>query len=95
MMCNRVKKYVCSYAGLLGGVDAICFTAGIGENSDIVREKVCHNLEFMGVEIDKDKNQIKNHQIREINKESSKTKIFVIPTNEELVIAQDTFNLVK
>ncbi|MFX4236872.1 acetate/propionate family kinase [Aliarcobacter butzleri] len=95
MMCNRVKKYVCSYAGLLGGVDAICFTAGIGENSDIVREKVCHNLEFMGVEIDKDKNQIKNHRIREINKESSKTKIFVIPTNEELVIAQDTFNLVK
>lgn len=95
MMCNRVKKYVCSYAGLLGGVDAICFTAGIGENSDIVREKVCHNLEFMGVEIDKEKNQIKNHQIREINKESSKTKIFVIPTNEELVIAQDTFNLVK
>ncbi|MDN5046699.1 acetate kinase [Aliarcobacter butzleri] len=95
MMCNRVKKYVCSYAGLLGGVDAICFTAGIGENSDIVREKVCHNLEFMGVEIDKDKNQIKNHQIREINKESSRTKIFVIPTNEELVIAQDTFNLVK
>ncbi len=95
MMCNRVKKYVCSYAGLLGGVDAICFTAGIGENSDIVREKVCHNLEFMGIEIDKDKNQIKNHQIREINKESSKTKIFVIPTNEELVIAQDTFNLVK
>ncbi|EFU70583.1 acetate kinase [Aliarcobacter butzleri JV22] len=95
MMCNRVKKYVCSYAGLLGGVDAICFTAGIGENSDIVREKVCHNLEFMGVELDKDKNQIKNHQIREINKESSKTKIFVIPTNEELVIAQDTFNLVK
>ncbi len=95
MMCNRVKKYVCSYAGLLGGVDAICFTAGIGENSDIVREKVCHNLEFMGVEIDKEKNQIKNHQIREINKESSRTKIFVIPTNEELVIAQDTFNLVK
>jgi len=95
MMCNRVKKYVCSYAGLLGGVDAICFTAGIGENSDIVREKVCHNLEFMGIEIDKDKNQIKNHQIREINKENSKTKIFVIPTNEELVIAQDTFNLVK
>ncbi|MCG3668646.1 acetate/propionate family kinase [Aliarcobacter butzleri] len=95
MMCNRVKKYVCSYAGLLGGIDAICFTAGIGENSDIVREKVCHNLEFMGVEIDKEKNQIKNHQIREINKESSKTKIFVIPTNEELVIAQDTFNLVK
>ncbi|RBQ32348.1 acetate kinase [Arcobacter sp. FW59] len=95
MMCNRVKKYVCSYAGLLGGVDALCFTAGIGENSDIVREKVCHNLEFMGIELDNQKNQIRNHQIREISKDSSKTKIFVIPTNEELVIAQDTYSIVK
>ncbi|WP_418185139.1 acetate/propionate family kinase [Aliarcobacter vitoriensis] len=95
MMCNRVKKYVCSYAGLLGGVDALCFTAGIGENSDIVREKVCHNLEFMGIELDNQKNQIRNHQIREISKDGSKTKIFVIPTNEELVIAQDTYNIVK
>ena len=95
MMCNRIKKYVCSYAGLLGGADAICFTAGIGENSDLVREKVCHNLEFMGIELDKEKNSSKTCGIREISKKNSKTKIFVIPTNEELVIAKDTYNLVK
>ncbi|MDD3009050.1 MAG: acetate kinase [Arcobacter sp.] len=95
MMCNRVKKYICSYSGLLGGADAICFTAGIGENSDLIREKVCENLAFMGVELDKEKNKIRAHGNREINKPTSKTKIFVIPTNEELVIARDTYNLVK
>ena len=47
MKCNRIKKYICSYAGMLGGVDAICFTAGIGENADLIREKVCKGLEFM------------------------------------------------
>ena len=73
MLCNRIKKYLCSYAGLMGGVDAICFTAGIGENSDLIREK----------------------GNREISKKSSRTKIYVIPTNEELVIAKDTYNLTK
>ena len=94
MMCNRIKKYVCSYAGLLGGVDAICFTAGIGENAEIVRKKVCQNLEFMGIELDDEKNNMQSSEAREINKKSSKTKIFVIPTNEELVIAKDTYKLV-
>ncbi|RXJ90316.1 acetate kinase [Arcobacter sp. CECT 8983] len=95
MMCNRIRKYICSYAGVLGGVDAICFTAGIGENADIIREKVCSGLEFIGVEIDKNKNKIREKTNREINKTDSKTKIFVIPTNEEFVIAQDTYKLVK
>ena len=95
MLCDRIKKYLCSYAGLMHGVDAICFTAGIGENSDLIREKVCEGLEFMGIELDVEKNKIREKGIREISKKSSKTKIFVIPTNEELVIAQDTFNLVK
>ncbi|MCP4969964.1 MAG: acetate kinase [Arcobacter sp.] len=95
MKCNRIKKYICSYAGVLEGVDAICFTAGIGENADLIREKVCSGLEFMGVEIDSEKNKIRNDENREINKESSKTKIYVIPTNEEFVIANDTYNLVK
>ena len=95
MMCNRVKKYICSYAGLLGGADAICFTAGIGENSSLIRERVCNNLNFMGVELDNEKNEVKTHVSREISKNTSKTKIFVIPTNEELVIAKDTYNLVK
>jgi len=95
MKCNRIKKYICSYAGMLEGVDAICFTAGIGENADLIRQRVCSGLEFMGIEIDKEKNQVRNDQNREINKESSKTKIYVIPTNEELVIAKDTYNLTK
>ena len=95
MLCNRIKKYLCSYAGLMGGVDAICFTAGIGENSDLIREKVCENLEFMGIEIDTEANKIRKSGIREIQKEGSKTKIFIIPTNEELVITKDTYNLVK
>ncbi|NVJ53207.1 MAG: acetate kinase [Campylobacteraceae bacterium] len=95
MMCNRIRKYICSYAGVLGGVDAICFTAGIGENADIIREKVCSGLEFIGVEIDKTKNKEREKANREINKKDSKIKIFVIPTNEEFVIAQDTYKLVK
>ncbi|WP_323589247.1 acetate kinase [Aliarcobacter butzleri] len=95
MLCDRIKKYLCSYAGLMHGVDAICFTAGIGENSDLIREKVCEGLQFMGIELDTEKNKVREKGIREINTKASKTKIFVIPTNEELVIAQDTFNLIK
>ncbi len=95
MKCNRIKKYICSYAGMMGGVDAICFTAGIGENADLIREKVCTGLEFMGIELDKKKNLKKDKKKREINTDKSKTKIFVIPTNEEFVIANDTYNLVK
>ena len=95
MLCSRIKKYLCSYAGLMHGVDAICFTAGIGENSDLIREKVCEGLDFMGIEIDTEKNKVRTHGIREINKESSKTKIFIIPTNEGLVMEKDTYNLVK
>jgi acetate kinase len=95
IQCNRIKKYICSYAGVMGGVDAICFTAGIGENADLIREKVCSGLEFMGIEIDKDKNKIRNSNTREINTDSSRVKIFVIPTNEEFVIANDTYNLTK
>ena len=95
MLCNRIKKYLCSYAGLMGGVDAVCFTAGIGENSDLIREKVCNGLEFMGIELDNDKNKIREKGNREISKKSSRTKIYVIPTNEELVIAKDTYALTK
>lgn len=95
MMCNRIKKYIASYAGLLGGVDAICFTAGIGENSDLIRKKSCEGLEFMGIELDLVKNKERSHEAREIQTENQKTKIFVIPTNEEFVIARDTYELVN
>ncbi|WP_419770424.1 MAG: acetate/propionate family kinase [Candidatus Marinarcus sp.] len=95
IQCSRIKKYICSYAGGMGGVDAICFTAGIGENADLVREKVCQGLEFMGIELDVTKNKNTESHSREINTESSKVKIYVIPTNEEFVISNDTYNLTK
>jgi acetate kinase len=95
MLCNRIKKYLCSYAGLMGGVDAICFTAGIGENSDLIREKVCQGLDFMGIELDVEQNKIREAGNREISNKTSKTKIYIIPTNEELVIAKDTYYLTK
>ena len=95
MMTTRIKKYICKYAGILGGVDAICFTAGIGENANLVREKVCEGLGFMGIELDVEKNAVRCSDPREINKDDSKTKIYVIPTNEEYVIAHDTYELVK
>ena len=95
MLCNRIKKYLCSYAGLMGGVDAICFTAGIGENSDLIREKVCEGLSFMGIEIDVEKNKVREAGNREISNKNSKTKIYIIPTNEELVITTDTYKLTK
>ncbi|MGB3751597.1 MAG: acetate kinase [Arcobacteraceae bacterium] len=95
MMANRVKKYICSYAGLLSGPDAICFTAGIGENSALMRKKACKGLEFMGIEIDDKKNNAISTEAREIQSKNSKTKIFVIPTNEEFVIARDTYELTK
>ena len=95
MLCNRIKKYLCSYAGLMGGVDVICFTAGIGENSDLIREKVCQGLDFMGIELDVEQNKIREAGNREISNKTSKTKIYIIPTNEELVIAKDTYYLTK
>ena len=83
------------HVAAMGGVDAICFTAGIGENSDLIREKVCHGLEFMGIELDVERNRVRELGNREISKKDSRTKIYIIPTNEELVIAKDTYNLVK
>ncbi len=90
----KVKKFIGSYAAVMGGVDAIIFTAGLGENSPETREAVCKGLEFLGAVLDKSKNKIRGKEA-EISTEDSKTKIFVIPTNEELVIARDTKALIK
>lgn len=85
----RVKKYIGSYIVAMGGVDAIVFTAGLGENSPLIRDKICNGLEFLGTRIDLQKNKIRG-KAQEISVDNSKVKIFVIPTNEELVIARDT-----
>ena len=90
----KVKKFIGSYAAVMGGVDAIVFTAGLGENSPETRESICTGLEFLGAVLDKSKNKVRGKDA-ELSTDDSKTKIFVIPTNEELVIARDTQALIK
>lgn len=89
----QIAKYVGSYAAAMGGVDAIVFTGGIGENNAKVRKYVCDKVAFLGFTLDEDKNAIRGEEI-EISTADSKVKVFVIPTNEELVIARDTVALV-
>jgi acetate kinase len=93
MYAYRIKKYIGSYAAVLNGLDAIVFTAGIGENDNLIREKACTNMEFLGLELDTRKNNERSKGLREINKEGSAVKILVIPTNEELEIVRQCFEL--
>jgi acetate kinase len=94
--CYRIRKYIGAYAAVLGGLDALVFTAGIGENSPLVRKKSCENLEFLGIKIDDEKNsQAGGPQADEIQTDDSLVKVFRIPTNEELVIALDTKRVVE
>ncbi len=95
MYFNRIKKFVGEYAAEMGGLDLIVFTGGVGENSDDLRESVCSGLEFMGVEFDKEINKGLRGKDVVLSKPESKVKVVVLGTNEELVIATDTFNLVK
>ncbi|EAK0436174.1 acetate kinase [Campylobacter lari] len=93
MFCYRLSKYIGSYFAILPRVDALIFTAGIGENDDIVRAKVCQRLAHLGFDIDLDKNaQLRNG---EISKKDSKIKILIVPTEEELEIAKITTELIK
>ena len=89
MYAHQITKFVGSYVAAMGGTDAIVFTGGIGENAGSYREKVCEKLGFMGVKIDLEKNKIRGEEV-EISTPDSAVKVFVIPTNEELVIARDT-----
>ncbi|MCI6190181.1 MAG: acetate kinase [Clostridium sp.] len=90
----RIRTQIGAYAAAMGGLDVIVFTAGIGENADMIREGCLKNLEFLGVELDKERNK-QNGEIAEISKEGSKVKVFVIPTNEELMIAKETMELLN
>ncbi|QXP65051.1 MULTISPECIES: acetate/propionate family kinase [unclassified Polaribacter] len=91
----RIRKFIGAYTAALNGLDAIIFTAGIGENSILMRQMSCENLEFFGIELDEQKNDIRSKEIREIQKDTGKVKILVIPTNEELEIAKETYDLLK
>ena len=91
----RIKKYIGSYTAVLNGVNAIVFTAGIGENSTIMRALACKNLDFLGIDLDENKNNLRSKGIREIQSNKSKIKILIIPTNEEIEIAKQSYQLLK
>ncbi len=96
MLCHQLTKYIGGYAAAMGGIDAIVFTGGIGENNPQYRDRVCDKLKFMGVEINYDLNdQMKRGPEGEISTPDSKVKVFVVCTNEELMIAQDTKEIVS
>ena len=91
----RIRKYIGAYSAALNGLDAIVFTAGIGENSALMRELSCKNLEFLGIKLDFEKNKIHSKEAREIQASNSKVKILIIPTNEEIEIALQSYKLLK
>ena len=91
---HTILRFIGSYVAILGGVDAIVFTAGVGENASSLRKALCERLSYLGIELDEEANK-KRGEITEISKAGSKVRVFVIPTNEELVIAQDTVRLIK
>ena len=94
MFAYRVRKYIGAYAAAMGGVDAIVFTAGLGENSPSMREHICHGLEFMGIQISSEKNNVRGKEV-DVSSDRSKVRVLLIPTNEELMIARDTMSLVQ
>ena len=91
---RKIVEYIAKYYFLLGGADAIVLTAGCGENSSYMREKICERLKVIGIELDKEANDMRGLE-RKISTENSKIPVWVIPTDEELMIARDTYNLVK
>ena len=97
ILIQDVKKYIGSYAAEMNGLDAIVFTAGLGENNTHLREEVCSNMEYFGIEIDREINEktLRQSNIVKISTDNSKVAVYVIPTNEELVIARDTLALIS
>lgn len=89
----RIKKYIGAYGAVLGGVDILVFTGGVGENQAITRSVVCKNMEYMGIELDEELNRSVRAKEVVISKPSSKVKVLIIPTDEELTIAKDTMQI--
>ncbi len=94
MLRYEIKKYIGSYAAVMNGLDAVLFTGGIGENSDDLREDVCSNMEYLGIKLDKAANKGLHGKLQKISAPDSKVEVWVVPTNEELLIARDTKALV-
>ncbi len=95
MLRYQIKKYIGSYAAVMNGLDAVLFTGGIGENATDVREAVCADMEFFGIKIDKELNSTIHGELTKISSPDSKVEVWVVPTNEELLIARDTLDLVN
>lgn len=91
----RLRKYIGSYAAAMNGIDVLVFTAGVGENSAFLRETLCKQLTYLGIELDDELNNARSSEERVISTPQSKVDVLVIPTNEELVIARDTYELIK
>ncbi|HLW09660.1 MAG TPA: acetate/propionate family kinase [Fermentimonas sp.] len=91
--CYRIKKYIGSYAAALGGVDVLVFTGGVGENQAITRSAACKDMEYMGIELDEELNITAQGREMVISKPTSKVKVVIIPTDEELTIARDTVEI--
>ncbi|GFN30697.1 acetate/propionate family kinase [Paenibacillus xylaniclasticus] len=95
MYAYRVRKYIGAYAAAMNGIDTLVFTAGVGENSSVLRKAVCDGLTFLGIELDEARNNERRKDTRIISADSSRVKVLVVPTNEELLIARDTYSIVK
>jgi acetate kinase len=91
----RIRKYIGAYAAAMNGLDVLVFTAGVGENSFALRQRVLQNLTFLGIELDEEQNKIRSGDDRRISTKNSKVEVLIIPTNEELVIARDTYELIR
>ena len=95
MLAYQIQRYIGAYTAAMNGVDAVLFTGGIGENSWEVRERVCENMEFFGIEIDKELNKKTRGKLCKLSTANSRTEVWVVPTNEELLIARDTLALIS
>ena len=93
MMAYRVQKFIGSYIAALNGLDVLVFTAGIGENSDVMRSLICQHMDYFGIQLDEEKNKLRSKNIRSISLEGSKVPILVIPTNEEFEMAEQAYGL--
>jgi acetate kinase len=95
VFCYRIKKYIGAYAAILDTVDAVVFTGGIGEHSVFMREKICNAVSQIGLELDLHANKTAVAKEAEVSTHNSEVKVFVVPTNEQAAIANDTYQLAK
>lgn len=95
ILVYEIKKYIGSYAAAMNGLDAVLFTGGIGENSDDVRAEVCRNMDFFGIKLDEEANNGCRGQLKRISAPDSRVEVWIVPTNEELLIARDTLSLIS